>query len=56
MPTCAPLMVNATRHGWQVVLIAPLLAFVRALALCLGITWGLLSWGLLGYVRHIVGR
>jgi glycosyltransferase involved in cell wall biosynthesis len=54
--TCAPLMMNATRHGWQVSLIVPLLAFVRALALGLGIIWGLLGWGLLGHVRHIAGR
>jgi glycosyltransferase involved in cell wall biosynthesis len=48
--SCVPLMVNATRHGWQVVLIAPLLALVRALALGLGVTWGLL-----GQVRHMMG-
>lgn len=54
--TCAPLMINATRHGWQVVLLAPLFACVRALALGLGITWGLLSWGLLGHVRQAVSR
>jgi glycosyltransferase involved in cell wall biosynthesis len=46
--SCVPLMMNATRHGWQVILIAPLLALVRALALGLGVTWGLL-----GQVRHI---
>jgi glycosyltransferase involved in cell wall biosynthesis len=48
--SCVPLMVNASRHGWQVVLIAPLLALVRALALGLGVTWGLL-----GQVKHMLG-
>lgn len=47
--SCVPLLANAARYGWQVVLIAPPLALVRALALGLGVTWGLL-----GQVRHIM--
>ena len=48
--SCVPLMVYATRQGWQVILITPLLALVRALALGLGVTWGLLD-----QVRHTMG-
>ncbi len=50
--TCVPLIKHATRHGWQVALIVPLLALVRALALGLGIVWGLLGWGLPARIKH----
>lgn len=54
--TCAPLMRHAARHGWQVSLIVPLLASVRALALGLGVVWGSLGWGLPGRVKPRTGR
>ncbi len=38
-----PLMIKAARQGWQVVMIAPMLVLVRALALGLGIAWGMLG-------------
>jgi cellulose synthase/poly-beta-1,6-N-acetylglucosamine synthase-like glycosyltransferase len=37
------LMAKAARQGWQVMALAPILTFVRALALGLGIAWGTVS-------------
>jgi cellulose synthase/poly-beta-1,6-N-acetylglucosamine synthase-like glycosyltransferase len=36
-----PLMIKAAGQGWQVVMIVPMLVLVRALALGLGIVWGI---------------
>jgi GT2 family glycosyltransferase len=38
-----PLLAKARQQGWQVALVAPALAVVRAAALLLGIAWGLAS-------------
>jgi glycosyltransferase involved in cell wall biosynthesis len=46
-----PLLIKAAHHGWKVVAITPLLALVRALALGLGIVWGLVD-----QVKHAAGR
>jgi cellulose synthase/poly-beta-1,6-N-acetylglucosamine synthase-like glycosyltransferase len=41
--TSAPLLVKAYHQGWPVVLVAPWLALLRALALDLGILWGVVT-------------
>jgi len=38
-----PLMIKAVHQGWQVVMVAPVLVLIRALALGAGIAWGALS-------------
>lgn len=38
-----PLMARASRQGWQVAMLAPGLALVRALALVLGLGWGMIG-------------
>lgn len=38
-----PLMAKATRQGWQVAALTPIFALVRALALGLGLAWGMIS-------------
>lgn len=43
LATTLPLLLRAARQGWSVVAVAPLLALVRALALAIGLAWGLLD-------------
>lgn len=39
--TTIPLMVKARGQGWQIVTVTPILTLVRAIALELGILWGM---------------
>ena len=41
MLSAIPLLIKAARQGWEVLMVAPLLILVRALALGLGLAWGL---------------
>jgi cellulose synthase/poly-beta-1,6-N-acetylglucosamine synthase-like glycosyltransferase len=43
LATTVPILLEARRQGWDVVLAAPLLVLVRAIALDLGLAWGIVS-------------